>query len=189
MPLHRLVCIDTYQTSCQLLKFLISLVIEGGIFVSHGIWLLRTRKIRAAAKAAGKSFDDIPESEPYHVDIPRAGSIAAARDTEAVEVERRGSIALAKERDLEACILPRGSIARDVIAEESSIKRGRSGSQAGVIVTELEVRPSLSGQGVEEIDYGTIPKRPASRKRPGFARQDTGGSLFPGKDPDWGPKQ
>jgi hypothetical protein len=34
---------------------------EGAIFLSHLIWLFRTRKIRAQAKAEGKTFDDIAE--------------------------------------------------------------------------------------------------------------------------------
>ena len=73
-------------------------------FVPHGIWrLLRTRKLCAAAKAAGCAFDDLPESEPYRVDVPRRGSIAASRDIEHVEIERRRSrLALARERGLEA---------------------------------------------------------------------------------------
>jgi len=51
-----------------------SIVIDGGTFVSHSIWLLRTRHLSASAKAAGKSFDDLPESEAYHVDVARQGS-------------------------------------------------------------------------------------------------------------------
>jgi hypothetical protein len=38
-----------------------SIVIEAGIFASHIIWLIRTREIRAQAKAEGKTFDDIAE--------------------------------------------------------------------------------------------------------------------------------
>jgi hypothetical protein len=34
---------------------------EGAIFLSHLIWLFRTRKIRAQAKAEGKTFDDLAE--------------------------------------------------------------------------------------------------------------------------------
>ena len=36
-----------------------SCILELGIFASHIIWLLRTRKIRKAAAAEGKTFDDI----------------------------------------------------------------------------------------------------------------------------------
>lgn len=40
----------TGETSCAL---------EAGIFASHIIWRLRTRKIRKEAKAQGMTFDDI----------------------------------------------------------------------------------------------------------------------------------
>ena len=36
-----------------------SCLLEIGIFSSHLIWLARTRKIRKAAAAEGKTFDDI----------------------------------------------------------------------------------------------------------------------------------
>lgn len=36
-----------------------SCVLEMGIFTSHIIWLLRTRKIRKEAAAQGKTFDDV----------------------------------------------------------------------------------------------------------------------------------
>ena len=122
-----------------------STVIKGGIFVSHGIWLLPTRKLRAAARAAGCAFDDLPESEPYHVDVPRQGSIAASRDIEHVEIERRGSLALARERDLEAGHRTSIPIAKDTITEEAdSMKSGKS----SVKIRKEEVRASLDGQGV-----------------------------------------
>ncbi len=34
-------------------------MLEIGIFASHLVWLVRTRKIRKAAMAEGKTFDDI----------------------------------------------------------------------------------------------------------------------------------
>ena len=37
----------------------------------------------------------------------------------------------------------------------------------------------MSGKGKGEGEAG-------GRKRPGFERQDTGASFFPGKDPEWG---
>lgn len=158
-----------------------SIVIEGGIFVSHGIWLFRTRKVRVAAKAAGRSFDDLPESETYHVDVARKGSIAASRDIEHIEVERRGSVASA--RDLEAGIPNRRrSMAKDVVQEEDGVRSGCK----GVTVKEDEVRASFDGQGVSEVDYGTMDRKADSRKRPGCERQDTGASLFPGRNPEWG---
>jgi hypothetical protein len=36
-----------------------SVVLEGGIFVSHLIWRFRTREIRAKARSEGETFDDI----------------------------------------------------------------------------------------------------------------------------------
>ena len=32
------------------------------MFISHGIWLLRTRKLRMKAKNAGVAFDEFPEA-------------------------------------------------------------------------------------------------------------------------------
>jgi hypothetical protein len=50
-----------------------SCVLEIGIFSSHLIWLLRTRKIRAEAAAQGKTFDDIlAEHEARGEDFPFA---------------------------------------------------------------------------------------------------------------------
>lgn len=39
--------------------YIICCALEAGIFASHIIWRLRTRKIRKEAKAQGKTFDDI----------------------------------------------------------------------------------------------------------------------------------
>ncbi|KAI9844173.1 MAG: hypothetical protein M1837_005773 [Sclerophora amabilis] len=38
--------------------YIICMVIEAGIFISHWIWLVRTRKVRKQAELAGKSYDD-----------------------------------------------------------------------------------------------------------------------------------
>ena len=168
-----------------------SIVIEGGIFVSHGTWLIRTRKLRAKAKAAGCSFDDLPESEAYHVDVPRKGSIAASRDIEHVEIERRGTIAIARERDLEAgrISLGRASLTRNIILKETeSIGNNNDSINASV----KEVPLTLARQSVEETDYGTMTAtakgegKRNSVKRPGYMRQVTSESLF--KDPVWGKK-
>jgi len=35
------------------------MLLELGIFLSHIIWLLRTRKLRKAARESGKTFDDV----------------------------------------------------------------------------------------------------------------------------------
>ncbi|KAK4692770.1 hypothetical protein P7C71_g4495, partial [Lecanoromycetidae sp. Uapishka_2] len=133
------------------------IVIEGGIFVSHGIWLFRTRKIRATAKAAGKTFDDLPESERYHVDIERKGSIAASRDIEHVEIERRGSAAVIGQHDLEAGISWTKSVVKDAI---ETLPTG-GGGKSRVTVTEGEVTQDLDREGVSEVDYGTMGNKPA----------------------------
>ena len=165
-----------------------SIVIEGGIFISHGIWLIRTRRLRKIAKLAGKSFDDLPQSEEYHVDVERKGSIAASRDFVKDLVERRGSVALA--RDLERCAdvtsgsisferpVPSANNPLDTVPELAKTKA------AGIRVVEAEV----GVEGVEVIDYGTMTHGGASgsRVRPGYVRQDStvsSASLF--KNPAW----
>lgn len=42
-----------------------SCAIEGSMFLSHGIWLLRTRKIRGRAKAAHVEYDEFPEAQEW----------------------------------------------------------------------------------------------------------------------------
>lgn len=39
-----------------------SCVFEYSLFISHGIWLLRTRDLRRRAAEAGCSFDEFPEA-------------------------------------------------------------------------------------------------------------------------------
>ncbi|KAI0837080.1 hypothetical protein F5Y06DRAFT_91645 [Hypoxylon sp. FL0890] len=39
--------------------YIVCIILETGIFLSHIIWLLRTRKLRKEAAAEGKTFDDI----------------------------------------------------------------------------------------------------------------------------------
>ncbi|KAK5173528.1 uncharacterized protein LTR77_002209 [Saxophila tyrrhenica] len=39
--------------------------VEYGVFISHGVWLLRTRELRRRAKAFGQSFDDLPEARAW----------------------------------------------------------------------------------------------------------------------------
>jgi hypothetical protein len=41
--------------------YILCVLMEGAIFLSHLIWLFRTREIRAQANAEGKTFDDIAE--------------------------------------------------------------------------------------------------------------------------------
>lgn len=184
-----------------------SIIIEGGIFLSHGLWLFRTRAIRKAAKLAGKTFDDVPESEPYHVDVPHKGSIAASRDVESVEIARRGSVALALdlERGEEMAVTVAGGKGRrsfsglehlERVEEVSSIRSEEVGSLGGVggkeegkgggvRVREEEVRG-------EAVDYGTMggvgkgKRKDGGGKRPGYVRQDSNmGSLTFFKEPEW----
>ena len=157
--------------------FIVCIFVEGGIFVSHGIWLFRTRKIRAAATAAGRDLDDLPEAEVYHVEVARKGSIAASRDVEHDEFARRGSLALARDSELgERRSMPVLLHLKDDINEESR-------SKIGVEVRCEEVRAG-SSEGVQEVDYGTMERRSAaSRTRPGFNRQDTNTACF--KEPQW----
>ena len=141
-----------------------SIFIEGGIFVSHGIWLIRTRKLRKEAKLAGKSFDDLPESEDYHVNVARRGSIAAARDIQKDQIERRGSVALA--RDLE-----KGpEVIQEPVDNEQSDSVVKPSKASTLQLSEEEV----GSGGVDIFYYGTMPRNvaPGSRTRPGYARQE-----------------
>jgi len=164
-----------------------SIVIEGGIFISHGSWLLRTRKIRKAARAAGKSFDDLPESDEYHVDVPRKGSIAASRDVNNVEIARKGSVALGRDLESGEEMLPgsvsygrSGSLSRHLepLSEASSSESG-----ANVKVRGVEIKEA----GIEAADYGTMAKHlGTSRTRPGYVKQDSNMSnLTFFKEPQW----
>ena len=49
----------------------VCLLLEGGIFVTHILWRIRTRKLRARAKATGMDFDDMPEAAKYQCDSDR----------------------------------------------------------------------------------------------------------------------
>ena len=155
--------------------FIVCIFIEGGIFVSHGIWLLRTRKLRAAAKAAGRDFDELPESDVYHVEARRKGSIAASRDVERDEIARRGSIAVARDLELgEGSMMTVLQTVKDCSSEELSPK------------ADVDVKQELAGssEGVHGIDYGTMAAAP--KTRPGFKRQDTStASTAYFKDPKW----
>ena len=69
--------------------YLDSIVLELGIFVSQGIWLLRTYKIRKQAKLNGKNFDDLPEARKYQYDPAGKAptSTSRSRDIESGDVE------------------------------------------------------------------------------------------------------
>ena len=135
-----------------------SIFIEGGIFLSHGIWLIRTRRLRKEAKVAGKSFDDIAESEDYHVDV-------ASRDIQKDQIEPTGSVALSK--DLEKA----QEIFSEPVSDEKSDSFVNPTKVLTVRVTEEEVGP----EGVNALDYATMPHNNTSRPRtrPGYARQDS----------------
>ncbi|MCJ1401980.1 hypothetical protein MMC11_005198 [Xylographa trunciseda] len=45
--------------------YIVVIILEGGIFASHIIWLFRTRKLRKRAKLQGVNFDDLPEARIY----------------------------------------------------------------------------------------------------------------------------
>ena len=157
--------------------FIVCLVIEGGIFISHGIWLFRTRKIRAAAKASGQDFDELPTRVVYHVELPRKGSIVADRDVEHDAVARKGSLAMS--RDLEhgeARMMSVLQHVNDGVIEDSKAKKD-------VEVRCEEVRAG-SSEGVKEIDYGTMERSSVAPKiRPGFKRQNTNTAHF--TKPQW----
>ena len=68
--------------------YIICLILEGGIFVSHVLWRIRTRKLRKKAKAAGVYFDDMPEAAKYQCDTDR---IARNRLKEAEAATRQPS--------------------------------------------------------------------------------------------------
>ena len=155
--------------------FIVCIFIEGGIFVSHGIWLFRTRKLRAVAKAAGRDFDELPESDVCHVETERKGSIAASRDVIGDEIARKGSVVVARDVEL-------GDGARIFALEY--MKAGGSeelGANSDVEVKCEEVRAG-SSDGVQEVDYGTMGSA-ASRARPVYKRHDTNPTCF--KDPKW----
>lgn len=46
----------------SLLANIVSAAIEASMFISHGIWFLRTKSLRARAKEAGMTFDEYPEA-------------------------------------------------------------------------------------------------------------------------------
>lgn len=54
--------------------YICCIMLEAGIFLSHFIWLLRTRKLRKRAKDSGIDFDDLPEARKYQVIDPELGS-------------------------------------------------------------------------------------------------------------------
>lgn len=147
--------------------FIVCIFIEGGIFVSHGIWLFRTRKLRAAAKAAGRDFDELPESDVHHVDTAEKGSIASFRDVERDEIPRRASVALAGDLELGAGT---GTSIPQLVIDGC----GKVLDATTAVDVKCEEVPADSNEGVQGTDYGTMESSlAASTKRSGFKRQDT----------------
>ena len=64
----------------------VCLLLEGGIFVTHILWRIRTRKLRVRAKATGIDFDDMPEAAKYQCDTDR---IARNRLKEEEEIKQQ----------------------------------------------------------------------------------------------------
>ena len=166
-----------------------SIFIEGGIFVSHGIWLFRTRKVREKARLAGLSFDDLPESSKYHVDVPRRGSIAVTRDYIKDEIQRKGSAILEKDVELGEEVPVDAVISAHTHAVPMGVlPKGSVAAKSGPQVTGEEVEAA----GVEAKDYGTIPRDSPAPKvsrpkaRPGFVRQDSNFSTAAQfREPKW----
>ena len=71
---------------------LFSIVLELGYFISQAIFLIRTRKFRAHAKAEGIDFDDLPEARKYqwHAPKPKA-QLGAAEHEDCEELASTGS--------------------------------------------------------------------------------------------------
>ncbi|KAI9719557.1 MAG: hypothetical protein M1812_003327 [Candelaria pacifica] len=84
-------------------SYIACLVLEGGIFTSHWIWLARTRKLRKEAKVAGKSIEDADFSPGHTTDnenpvFPRSREkISSCHDLELGSVEDKTATGLTRE--------------------------------------------------------------------------------------------
>lgn len=72
-----------------------SCILEAGIFISHIIWLIRTREIRKAAAAGGKTFDDIAleheqSGTPFRFAERKSRKDIKRQEKEDVDVEQAG---------------------------------------------------------------------------------------------------
>ncbi len=81
-----------------------SLVLEGGIFASHWIWLARTRKLRNEARLAGKNIEDVDFSADHTMDkekpviSPGPGKTTSCLDLEMGSVEsQEAAVSIPKE--------------------------------------------------------------------------------------------
>lgn len=79
--------------------YIVCIVIEAGIFLSHGIWLFRTRRSRAVANAASRDLDEAPDLDICDVEVARDDSTAASRDIERDGIARRGSLTVAEDQE------------------------------------------------------------------------------------------
>ena len=76
--------------------YIVCIILEGGIFISHFIWRLRTRHLHALAKSQGKSFDDLPEAAPWQLPAVSEGTEAEGcnpRDGDCDTSNRQSSLA------------------------------------------------------------------------------------------------
>ena len=76
--------------------YIVCIILEGGIFISHFIWRLRTRHLHTLAKSQGKSFDDLPEAAPWQLPAVSQGTEAEGcnpADGDCDTVNRRSSLA------------------------------------------------------------------------------------------------
>ncbi|KZF22967.1 hypothetical protein L228DRAFT_268333 [Xylona heveae TC161] len=68
--------------------YIVCMLLEIGIFLSHGIWLIRTRKLRHEAKLSGKSIDEILD-ERQHGNEPKIYEQSSAQSTD-LELGNKG---------------------------------------------------------------------------------------------------
>lgn len=76
------------------------------MFISHGIWLLRTRGIRKRAKEAQLSFDDFPEGtewqdKGFKVNLAFLKMIPPRMRRKCVNLDRESCPAVVEEQELE----------------------------------------------------------------------------------------
>ena len=142
------------------------MLLEVGIFASHGIWRLRTRKLHQRAKALKVPFDSLEETEKYRQPVLRRSSIAFSRgmsDGTLGQYHRRASLveALADPERRATIDESRRSTLAKVRTKDSTAMGG------AVVIEEDEVsadestgagpQPNSAGTDVErQGDYGTM---------------------------------
>ncbi|KAL2350101.1 PQ loop repeat-domain-containing protein [Cryomyces antarcticus] len=85
--------------------YIVCLFLELGIFISHVVWLIRTRRVRKEAKLAGRTYDEyVDDEEGVTRERPGAGDMLGERPASGVEagdeddVEKGGVVAAAIDR-------------------------------------------------------------------------------------------